>query len=206
MDPVENTSDVSSSADSVEPSAAPNVEASAVETPDEKKPFKAIDSQEALDRIISERLARDRKARGVDKLEGLDIDELLAAKQRVDEIEAEKKAAELEKLDDIEKRDLTIQEQAAELESLRKQVAEFQSEKLRSEVAAAKGVPLHLASRLRGETKEELEADADELMAALKPAQVPSERPEPVGGGNPATADEAGFDASALAEKLRGRF
>lgn len=206
MDPVENTSDVSSSADSVEPSAAPNVEASAVETPDEKKPFKAIDSQEALDRIISERLARDRKARGADKLEGLDIDELLAAKQRVDEIEAEKKAAELEKLDDIEKRDLTIQEQAAELESLRKQVAEFQSEKLRSDVAAAKGVPPHLASRLRGETKEELEADADELLAALKPAKVPSERPEPVGGGNPATADDAGFDASALAEKLRGRY
>lgn len=41
---------------------------------------------------------------------------------------------------------------------------------LRLEVAAAKGLKPGQAKRLQGTTKEELEADADEMLADLKPA------------------------------------
>ena len=41
---------------------------------------------------------------------------------------------------------------------------------MRAEVAAAKGLTTKQAARLQGSTLEELEADADELVAAFKPA------------------------------------
>jgi hypothetical protein len=76
---------------------------------------------------------------------------------------------------------------------------------LRYEVAAAKGLDLTLASRLTGSTLEELEADADALMALIPPKapEVPS---TPVGptvpgqqpGGAPAPAQVTQSDLDAL--------
>jgi hypothetical protein len=40
---------------------------------------------------------------------------------------------------------------------------------LQSKVAEAKGLQPELAARLAGETEDELAADADELLASLKP-------------------------------------
>ena len=59
-------------------------------------------------------------------------------------------------------------ERAAKAEQ---QLAALQGEKLRFEVAAAKGLPYDLANRLQGGTRDELEADADTLIALLRPAQ-----------------------------------
>lgn len=42
----------------------------------------------------------------------------------------------------------------------------------REQVAAAKGIPAELADRLQGSTREELEADADVLIRALKPPNM----------------------------------
>lgn len=187
------------SSDPVEPTAAPSVEAPVVETPTDERPknsFKAIDSQEALDRIIQERLARDRESRA--KKYG-DLDELYEKASKLDDIEREK-------LGDIEKRDLTIQELTKKLESLEGELSKRDFEKLRSDIAAEKGVPAHLAGRLRGESKEELEADAEELLAAIKPKKAPSERPEPAGGGVAPTSESAGFDPKSLADELLGRY
>jgi hypothetical protein len=46
---------------------------------------------------------------------------------------------------------------------------------MRLEIAAAKGLSLAMAGRLQGETQEELEADADELLTELKPGPKPGD-------------------------------
>ena len=102
-------------------------------------------TQEQVDQIVEKRLA---KERGKYK----DYDELKSKAMRLDEMENAGKS---------------------EL-ALRKQIDDAAAEKQHaewvSEVAKDKGVPAEL---LRGGTKEELEAHADLLQAALHPASKP---------------------------------
>jgi hypothetical protein len=103
--------------------------------------FAAPASQEELDRIIQSRLDRERKKFG-------DYDEL-------------KKAA--DRLKALEEANKTEAEKTSErLAAAEKRAAELEVKALRSEVAAAKGVPVAL---LTGSTQEELEAAADALIA-----------------------------------------
>jgi len=88
--------------------------------------------------------------------------------------------------------------------------AQAESRALRYEVAAAKGLDLALAARLTGSTKEELEADADTLMALIPKAPeappalpvgptVPGQQP---GGSTPAAqVTQSDLDALAAAGK-----
>lgn len=57
------------------------------------------------------------------------------------------------------------------------------AEKQRLKIATDKKLPVELASRLIGETEEELAADADRLLALLKPATPTSPGVPPSGGG-----------------------
>jgi predicted RNase H-like nuclease (RuvC/YqgF family) len=59
---------------------------------------------------------------------------------------------------------------------------------MRLKVASDKKLPAELADRLIGSTAEELAADADRLLAFLKPASGPGV-PPPGGGGKPAALD-----------------
>ena len=85
---------------------------------------------------------------------------------------AEKRAAELEaKLKEFEDRDKSELERAVErAEAAEKRAAEFETRSLRLEVAAEQGLTPAQAKRLVGETREELEADAKELLTTFKPA------------------------------------
>lgn len=103
--------------------------------------FDPITSQEEFDKRLASRLNRERAKFS-------DYDELKAKSTKLDELEAANKT-ELQKL--------TERAEAAEK---RAATAEFDS--LRASVAAAKGVP---ASNLSGNTREEMEAAADELIA-----------------------------------------
>lgn len=59
---------------------------------------------------------------------------------------------------------------------------------MRAEVAASKGLTPKQAARLQGTTVEELEADADDLVAAFKPAEGDTAAgAEPVNGGRKST-------------------
>ncbi|WP_258933209.1 hypothetical protein [Nesterenkonia pannonica] len=58
----------------------------------------------------------------------------------------------------------TLQQQLSEA---RKEAESNATKALRYEVAAEKGIPLEAAARLTGETKEELESDAEKLQALL---------------------------------------
>src|SRR5690606_34590253 len=97
-----------------------------------------------------------------------------------------KKAQELEEASktDLEK----LQARISELESANGDLTTY---KLRREVADAKGVPAAWVNRLKGSTLEEMEADADELVALIPepkkddPITVKPREALPRGGGDP---------------------
>lgn len=115
--------------------------------------FEAITSQEEFDRRLSARLARERSKFG-------DYDELKAKAEQFDEAKRSE-MAETERL----KADL-------ETERAARQAAEQAS--LRASVAAAKGVP---AGALTGVTREEMEAQADEMIA-WRDQNAPKQEPK----------------------------
>lgn len=91
---------------------------------------------------------------------------------RKHESESKSLRAELDKLkaaSDSSKSDMDkVLEKLAAME---KRAAEAERRALITEVAAAKGLTAAQAKRLTGETREELEADADDLLAAFRPAE-----------------------------------
>nr|DAP03076.1 MAG TPA: protein of unknown function (DUF4355) [Caudoviricetes sp.] len=105
--------------------------------------------------------------------------------------EAEKRLKELDaRVKEFEDRDKTEQERAQEhlerltgdLDATRASLAAAELNLARVEVAHAKGIPAELVPRLRGETREELEADADALLEIVgkREAEAPR-KPKPVG-------------------------
>lgn len=84
--------------------------------------------------------------------------------------EADKRAKAAEaKAKEYEDRDKSAQEKADQRAAEAEKAAQEATQKLlRLEVAAEKQLPAKLAARLSGDTREELEADADELLALVK--------------------------------------
>jgi len=83
--------------------------------------------------------------------------------------EAQRRADELaSRLKAFEDRDKTEQQRAMErAETAEKALRDAESRAIRYEVAAEKGLSVKQAARLIGSTREELEADADELLNDL---------------------------------------
>lgn len=103
--------------------------------------FEAITSQADLDRIISQRIARERS-------KFADYEDIKAKAAKFDQAQQASRTAEQQAADRI-----------AELEAKFNEAA---TKAVRAEVAAEKGVPVAL---LNGSTREELEAAADALIA-----------------------------------------
>lgn len=84
---------------------------------------------------------------------------------------AEKRAADAEaRLKEIEDREKTESTRAGErAEAAEKRAADAEARALRLEIASEKGLTPAQAKRLVGETREELEADATELLDTFKP-------------------------------------
>lgn len=88
-------------------------------------------------------------------------------------------------------------------------IADYERSALVSEIVTEKGLPSSLARRLAGSTREELEADADDLLSILKPeetasAGIPGKPKERLrGGGDPTETPDA--DASTVADRIIGR-
>jgi hypothetical protein len=151
------------------------------------KEFKAIGSQDELDRIVQNRIARER-----DKYKDYDV--LKTKASQFDELE-EKQKTELQKALD----------KAAKAEGT---AAETSLTALRLEVAIEKGLTAVQAKRLVGKDKAELEADADELVKSFTPegdggaapSGLPKERLR--GGGNP-TGEVDETDPRKLAEGIQ---
>lgn len=114
----------------------------------EKAEYRPPATQQDLDRIIEQRLARERAKYA-------DYDALKAKAARLDEMEEATKT-ELQKALDA----------AAEAS---RRADEEALARIRAEVAHAKGLTPGQAKRLVGSTREELEADADEILAEFTP-------------------------------------
>lgn len=130
----------------------------------EQKPAEKTLPQSEVDRIVKERLARQ-------KQDFADYDDLKAKAQRLQEIENANKSEQ-------QKAQERIDELTKQLADREQQVTQATLTSLKATVAADRGVP---AGSLTGSTKEELEASADQLIAwrdAAKPTRKP---PAPTG-------------------------
>lgn len=116
----------------------------------------------------------------------LDAERAAAKEARKRAEDAEAKVKDFEDADKSDKEKLEAKADDAES---RAKTAEAKA--LRYEVAGAKDLPLKWADRLRGDTKEELEADADELLKEINP-----DASDFGGGGRgSSTKDDSSMDA-----------
>lgn len=88
------------------------------------------------------------------------------------------KATELDRLKAEQMSDL--ERAQAEADALRNEVSALRLSEARKSVALAKGLPPALVERLRGDTEEDMAADADALLALVSAPRTPS--PDPTQG------------------------
>jgi hypothetical protein len=97
------------------------------------------------------------------------------------------------KLKELEDRDKSDSEKLTErIAAAEKRADDAEAKALRLEVATAKGLTATQARRLVGTTQDELEADADDLLASFKPgvgASPPGKPTEQLSGGGDPTED-----------------
>lgn len=151
--------------------------------------FKPITSQEELNKLIGARI-------NSVKSQYADYDDIKAKAAKYDEVEQANKS-ELQKL----------QERAEAAERERDSI---RLDGIRAQVALAKGLTPSQAKRLVGSAKEELEADADDLLADLggtksEDKPTPSRRPTEHlrGGGDPEEDPEV--DLRKIADQIPRR-
>jgi hypothetical protein len=126
-----------------------NTEASTTEeTAGETQNANQTFSQQELDKIVADRVARERSKVG-------DYEHLKAKAQKFDELE-QAKLSETEKL-------------TGERDTFKTQAETAALDNLKLRVALAKQLPVELVDRLQGKTQEELEADAEGLLKLLTP-------------------------------------
>lgn len=132
--------------------------------------FTPITTQEELDRIIGDRLKREKetvskKYADYDDLKAsnADLTSKLAAAQKASADAAEKYKGYDQKVADLEKK-----------------VHGYEIDSVKTRVALSSGLPYEMASRLRGETEEEIQKDAESLKGIWKPLSgQPMASPEP---------------------------
>lgn len=121
---------------------------------------------------------------------------LAAAEARVKELEDASKSEEQRQQEAQEKRDADLQKATSELAAKDLLIQRY-------EVAADKGLDLKAARRLQGSSREELESDADDLIALLGGAERQSERRGDPGQGARGNAQESSFAKGAERGKAR---
>lgn len=120
-----------------------------------------------------------------------DVAELRKALKKANE----EAAASRHKLKELDDRDKSDSEKLAERVAAAEQRAnDAEARALRLEVAAAKGLTAGQAKRLAGSTREELDADADELLADFAPASKDPDDPKPTPGSRPKERLRGGGD------------
>lgn len=121
--------------------------------------------------------------------------------------DAERRAKDAEAaLKEVEDRDKSDSEKLADrIAASEKRAEEAERRALRAEVAQEKGLTAAQAKRLSGDTREDLETDADELLEVFKPERSasgpPSKRPtaDLRGGTDPTDDDDGPLDPDKLA-------
>ena len=141
-------------------------------------------------------------------------DDAKSAKAKLATVESERDAA-LARINEAQNAGKSESEKlAGQLADLEKKLADSDQRALRAEVVAAKGLTPAQAKRLSGATREELEADADELLEAFPSASggagaPPSQQPRATGGsghlaggGDPTEGADEKVDPAKLADAI----
>lgn len=132
--------------------------------------FKAIETQEDLDRIITDRLSRQKE--GFDK-QLAELDQLKTAKA-----DLESQVGTLQST--IEQSKTGQEDYAKQLSDLNSKVAGYETANLRTRIALQNGLPYDLADRLVGDDEESIKADAERLSSFVtKPHSAPLKDVEP---------------------------
>lgn len=87
-----------------------------------------------------------------------------------------------------------------------RELSMLRSELLRTKVGAKTGLPEQIVERLKGDTEEEMLADAESFLEVVSPKRPPSQKPAEAlrGGGRPAEEPEE-TDLSKIAERMFDR-
>lgn len=129
--------------------------------------FKVIETQEELDKIIVERLKRERS-----KLEEDFKEQLKAYKDQIEELKSENAEvkANLEK----------ASEKDTEIEKLQGQIKGYEKSEMQRKIALENKIPYNLAGRIQGDTEEEMLEDAKNLSKYFEKEEIvpPLKNPE----------------------------
>jgi len=134
-----------------------------------KDQFKAPASQEEFDRMVGARLERERA-------KFADYDDLKAKASKYDEVDEANKTE--------------LQKAVERAEAAEKKLTPAEAKATRLEVALEKGLTATQAKRLVGSTKEELEADADELLADIGTAPKTKADPKKLHSGSSGSSEQ----------------
>ena len=132
--------------------------------------FKAIETQDELDRVISERLSRQKESF---EKQLTDYDQLKTAKA-----DLESQVGTLQST--IEQSKSGQEDYTKQISDLTSKVAGYETANLRTRIALQNGLPFDLADRLVGEDEESIKADAERLSSFVaKPHSAPLKDVEP---------------------------
>ncbi len=148
---------------------------------EEEMSFEAItiNSEEELKSYLKENnlMTQDE----VNKLVG---SEKAKAKERAEKDAAEKYAGFDDYKSKAEKYDSDIASKDGKIKDLEDKVRKYESDSVKTKIARAVGLPAEMADRLRGETEEEMKADAEGLAKFMTKKEVaPLGDPDPNGAG-----------------------
>lgn len=129
--------------------------------------FKVIETQEELDKIISERLKRERSK----------VEEEFKEKEKSFQTEIQQlKSENAEVKANLEK----LGEKDTEIEKLQGQIKGYEKSELKRKIALENKIPYNLAGRIQGDTEEEMLEDAKSLSKYFEKEEVvpPLKNPE----------------------------
>lgn len=118
--------------------------------------FKAIETQEELDRVIGERVAKEKERLERNSPFKAELDQLKTAKA-----DLESQVGTLQST--IEQSKTGQEDYAKQLSDLNSKVAGYETANLRTRIALQNGLPFDLADRLVGDDEESIKADAERL-------------------------------------------
>ena len=103
----------------------------------------------------------------------------------------------------LRKRAKEAEEKAAGADEKDTRIKALEAENLRIRVGAKHGLPDELIDRLRGDTEEEILADAEKLLAVVSTKRPPTAKPaERLRGGTAPTTEAEETDVSKLGERM----
>lgn len=122
--------------------------------------------KESIDKVMAEH------GKAVQAAKPVDYDDLKSAKgtleKQVEELNGSLQAT-TDKYADYDKN----------LETLTNDLTSYKTKSLKMSIASQAGLPLDFASKLSGETEDELKADAEKFSSYFKPATLPLKPTEP---------------------------